>query len=807
MSLTQLPAALAAMAQYPQFVLYRLQPSDKPGKMDKLPVDWRTGQLPAKGAGGSEIWTTFENAAAVAPLYGDGCGVGFSFAASDPFWFIDIDGALQADGTWSPLAVELCSRMQGAAIEISQSNRGLHIFGTGVVPDHACKNVALGLELYHEGRFVALTGTGVVGDATLDCSAQLAQVVAQYFPLATPATTPSEWTDAPCPEWRGPADDAELVRRMLASTPANPFGTKAGIRELWGCVVPALAATYPSSTPGEAYDASSADAALATHLAWWTGRDCERIARLMRASGLKREKYDREDYLPRTILRCTAGVDGCYVEGARAADTVELPVAQGVALVEGVAANEPRAIQGSTMASVDDQRKIFAGCVYVRGAHKVLIPGGQLLDAQRFNASAPYNRFSYAMDEGNEKYTRKAFEALTQSQALDWPQANDTCFRPELPPAHITHEGLVNTYWPIDTPCEEGDVTPFLKHMEKMFPVKRDRDILFNYMAALVQFPGDKFQWWPVIQGAKGNGKSAILAVLEHCVGSKYCHRPNASEIAGGGGKFTGWIRDRILVGFEEIRTAHKGEMLEILKPMVTNDRLEIQNKGVDQTTGDNRANGILLTNHTDAIKIDADERRYCALYSAQQTYADIIRDGMDGDYMPDFYHWLKSEGGLAFMNHYLRHMPLVVELNPALNHGGKCHRGPDTSSTVVAKSATMGKVEQEILEAIAEGRSGFCGGWVSSIELDKMLADKRMESLVPRNKRPTMMRELGYIHHPGLVNGRATAPNSQGQRPVFYIREGHIAGNITGGAAITRAYEAAQLQRVFGLDKESATG
>lgn len=787
-----LPTALAMLGAYRQFILCQL-PS-------KLPVSPITGQV---GINAHDTQHHTDAATAYAAAERMGHAVAFVLTDSDPLFCLDIDGALQPDNTWSSTAQSVLSVLQGCGVEVSQSGRGLHIWGSyTAMPAHGCKNVGLGLELYHNARFICLGRADAVGDAAHDATAILPSIISTWFTPQVSTTVPAEWTDQPCPEWRGPADDVELVRRMLASTPSNPFGGKAGIRELWGCVVPALGATYPSTTPGEPYDASSADAALATHLAWWTGHDCERIARLMRASGLRRDKYDREDYLPRTILRCVAGVSACYVEGARAADEVELPVAQGVGTIAPTP-NEPRSITGATVASVDDQRKIFAGCVYVRGAHKVLVPGGLLLDAQRFNASAPYNRFSYAMDEGNEKYTRKAFEALTNSQALDWPQASDTCFRPELPPAHITHEGLVNTYWPTDTPCEEGDVTPFLKHMEKMFPVKRDRDILFNYMAALVQFPGDKFQWWPVIQGAKGNGKSAILAVLEHCVGSKYCHRPNASEIAGGGGKFTGWIRDRILVGFEEIRTAHKGEMLEILKPMVTNDRLEIQNKGVDQTTGDNRANGILLTNHTDAIKIDADERRYCALYSAQQNYADIIRDGMDGDYMPDFYHWLKSEGGLAFMNHYLRHMPLVVELNPALNHGGKCHRGPDTSSTVVAKSATMGKVEQEILEAIAEGRGGFCGGWVSSIELDKMLAEKRMESLVPRNKRPVMMRELGYMHHPGLVNGRATAPNSQGQRPVFYIRDGHIAASVTGGAAITRAYEAAQMQRIFGVDNE----
>lgn len=795
MSLTTLPAAFAAMAQYPQFILYKLVPSaTKPGKMDKLPVDWCTGQLPPKGEGGAAIWTTFANVAAVAPLYGPGYGVGFSFAESDPFWFLDIDNCLIDTPTphWSDVAMEICAALPGCAIEISQSGRGLHLFGTGTVPDHSCKNIPLGLEFYTEGRFVALTGIGATGNCTTDHTAALPGIVQRYFPT-DPSTsiTPADWTTAPCPEWRGPADDQELIRRMMASH-RNPFSGKASVQDLWTRNVEALARTYPSST-GDPYDGSSADMALASHLAFWTGRDCDRIERLMRMSGLKRDKYDREDYLrERTIPAAVGGCANVYQE--RELETVP----------EAATSQAPTAqlVQGSTFADLDDQVRLFQGCVYVISRHQVLVPGGHLVDAARFNAMAPWNKYTYMLDAANERTTRKAFEALTQSQALAWPQAQNICFRPELPPGHITADGSVNTWWPIETPCEEGDVSPFMNHLTKMLPIERDRQILLNYMAALVQHPGDKFQWWPLLQSVKGNGKSLILEVLEHCVGERYCHRPNAAEIAGGGGKFTGWLRGRVLVGFEEIRTTHKAEVLEILKPIVTNNRLEIQNKGVDQDMGDNRANGVLLTNYKDAVKVDDDERRYCPLFCAQQSKADLKRDGMDGGYFPRLYRWVRHEGGLAHLNHFLRTFKLDVELNPALNHGGECHRAPDTSSTVDAITATLGRVEQEVMEAVQEGRTGFAGGWISSIELDRLLQERRIDGLVPRVKRPEMLRSLGYVHHPGLHGGRASSPTSDGRKPVLYVKDGHLAGQVQGGAAITRAYEAAQLPQVFGLTR-----
>lgn len=781
-----LPPALAILGAFRQFILCAL-PS-------KLPVSPLTGQV---GINAHDPQHHTDAATAYAAAERMGHAVAFVLTTNDPLFCLDIDGALQPDNTWSATAQTVLSALPGCGVEVSQSGRGLHLWGVYTnMPPHACKNVPLGIELYHEGRFIALGRPDAVGNASMDCSALLPAVISTWFAPTVPSgALPAEWTTEPCAEWRGPDDDAELVRRMLACR-ANPFGGKATIRDLWTCNTETLAKTYPSQGV-DPFDRSSADAALASHLAFWTGRNCERIARLMRQSALVREKYDREDYLPRTILR-TLGSGEVYRERE-----LELPAVQPTPSTVTAAP-----IQGSTFASLDDQAQLFAGCVYVISQHKVLVPGGEMLDAQRFNALAPFNRYTYMLDNANERTTRKAFEALTQSQGLVWPQARDTCFRPELPPGHITRDGLVNTWWPIDTPSEPGDVAPFMSHIERMLPVKRDRDILLNYMAALVQHPGDKFQWWPLIQSVKGNGKSLILEVLEHCVGHRYSHRPNAAEIAGGGGKFTGWLRDKLLVGFEEIRTTHKAEVLEILKPIVTNHRIEIQNKGVDQNTGDNRANGLLLTNYKDAVKIDDDERRYCPLFCAQQSSEDLVRDGMGGDYFPKLYKWLRHEGGLARMNHYLRNMPLECELNPALNNGGVCHRAPNTSSTEVAKAATLGKVEQEVMEAVAECKLGFCGGWISSIELDNLLRDKRLDGLVPRIKRPDMLKTLGYVHHPGLYNGRATTPTSGGQRPVLYVRVGHIAGQIEGGAAITRAYEAAQLQQVFAapLDKSVAS-
>lgn len=130
--------------------------------------------------------------------------------------------------------------------------------------------------------------------------------VAMWLPAA-PVVAPAppvaqEWTTAPCAEWRGPTDDDALIQRALRSqSAASAFEGKATFADLWAGNAEALGRSYPD--PMRPYDASSADAALAQRLAYWTGRDCERIERLMRQSALARDKWDNHSsYLSRTIL-------------------------------------------------------------------------------------------------------------------------------------------------------------------------------------------------------------------------------------------------------------------------------------------------------------------------------------------------------------------------------------------------------------------------------------------------------------------------------------------------------------------------
>jgi primase-polymerase (primpol)-like protein len=302
-----------ALAELPQFILWKLEPRDD-RKMEKIPVN--TSGWPVNAHDPANRMTA-ESALGYGDLFG--LGVGFVFTAADQFAFVDLDHCI-VDGVPSPFAKEIIAEFPDAAIEVSQSGTGLHLFFkyTGEASPHNKKYISVDktirIELYKEGRFVALTGTDAQGDSGKDYTGGLHRVIGKYLkPTCVEANhvggdTLERWyTYSRDPDWKGPEDDDELIERMLKSRSSGPatFGSKASRRDLFEANEEKLAIAYPPLNNNDPYDRNRADMALACHLAFWTGKDPERIERIMLKSALKREKWDSRpvNYFRYTILK------------------------------------------------------------------------------------------------------------------------------------------------------------------------------------------------------------------------------------------------------------------------------------------------------------------------------------------------------------------------------------------------------------------------------------------------------------------------------------------------------------------------
>lgn len=724
---------------YPQFFNWRFEADPSGKKPAKVPYNFRADhRIDPHDA---RNWMTYSQAAAT------GHPIGFAITAKDPFFFIDLDNCRVGQG-WSHEAVEIFQRFPGAAVELSQSGNGLHIMGV-------CNKAALAdrrnkwdgwKEFYIKERFIAFgSAWGWQGSFQLDFTAALMA----FVPVReTPADVMTQRV-GPVIEYTGPADDDELIGKALAArgSIAGAFGARASFKDLW-TADPSMLVQYFPSPSGDTWDRSSADAALMVHLAFWTGKDAARMDRLFRRSALMRDKYGmRADYRNSTIA-------GAIAKCAKVYDVVKSTPEQPT--VESHAPGE--------ILSVSEQLEYFKGCVYVRDAHRVMIPTGELIPPAQFKAFYGGKRFIMSGDGGGT--TTNAFEAFTENRVVTFPKVHSTCFRPLATPGAII-EGKVNVYTPLTIEARDGDAGPFFDFVTRLLPNERDRMILLTYLAALKQYPGVKFQWAVVLQGVEGNGKSAISRIMEYAIGQRYTHTPAAEDLTN---QFNAYLENKLLISVEEIHLQGKRELLDTLKPLITNDRIEVQAKGVDKRMIDNFANWLMMTNHRDAIVKTKNDRRYAIFFTAQQTSTDIIASGMGGDYFRRFYEWLRADG-FKIVTRFLERMPLIEEFNPA----GSCQRAPDTSTTDLAIHASMGRAEQEIFEAVDSDRQGFKNGWISTYAVELLLKESNIR--MARQKIGDMLEACGY-----KSIGRATKNIifEGDKRPVLYVEAKKWAGNLT---------------------------
>jgi len=314
------------MADIGQWFPWRLEWDSTKGKFTKQPCTLDASRYPIDASSPAN-WHNYDSVReAVTRLDVPGANVryamGFYLTPAAGYALVDIDHALGENGQWLPIVNQLCAEFGGAMVERSSSGRGVHIIArsVGARPRHRNKPSAATaasllpaeLEFYSEARGVAF---GLDGQANgcADAAFDFAPLIARYFTTAETVEANGERRA----EWRGPEDDDELIRRMLAArvSAEAAFNGKASLPKLWN---------------GETEKNSNTDAALASHLAFWTGCDAERMARLMWRSGLVRPKWrEHRKYVSTTIANACGACSVVYQER----QSLPLPPAQSAAVI------------------------------------------------------------------------------------------------------------------------------------------------------------------------------------------------------------------------------------------------------------------------------------------------------------------------------------------------------------------------------------------------------------------------------------------------------------------------------------------
>jgi hypothetical protein len=256
-------------------------------------------------------WATFDEAVAAyqnpASKY-DGIGYAIDHE-TEQIVATDLDHVLGSDVelAQAQTAKEIVATLNSYT-ELSPSGTGLHVYAFGPLPAGGCRKG--NVEMYAKGRYLTFTGRRVKGPHTIEHrAAEIAAVHAEYIARQMQSEVVG---GVPSPA------SAMLVEQgIVVSDPAVTKLTDEQIIEKasaskHGEEFKALMAGDTSAYNG---DHSAADLALCSRLAFWTQKNAEQMDRIVRRSGLMREKWDRDDYRARTIEKAISTAQDVYGSG------------------------------------------------------------------------------------------------------------------------------------------------------------------------------------------------------------------------------------------------------------------------------------------------------------------------------------------------------------------------------------------------------------------------------------------------------------------------------------------------------------
>jgi hypothetical protein len=785
------PALPVELTSRRNWLVWRLVEKEQGKKPSKVP--YYTNGAPRPGAQGTPEdraqLVTFEAAVAcVERSNGHYTGIGFAPQADTGIVALDFDDCVQ-DGVIAAHVEALC---EGTYTEVSPSGTGVRAFFLGSLNSHKDTRAERGpfaIEVFGDSGFVTVTG-----NVTPTCSMWGWDTVVAPLTQAVLSMYAARGWDLSAPA----LDDGDAdLRGLMALQPTLGWTVDQARGYLFDCDAATGRDNWLKALMAVHHELDASDAAFELVNEWsaqapnYGGRDdvwgrwrsfgrnasatiTGKWLLKWRAECLTKRKYLAADEWKQKVAESTdefalrERVCPTIAKDERLGDEEREKLAQVLFdRFKGLGAKFPigqcrKMIAPPRVAGRrdDDMPDWARGWVYVTDQDKFFrINSDEWLTQQAFNAK--YDRFMPTNETGDP--IRHASQGALNHWGLD--HATRAMYLPWAD-ARFELEGVqfVNKYRQSSVPAAVDRLSPEgLKAVERIVEhlklLTGDRPALLAtilaWLAHNVQKPGIKIRWAPLIKGIEGDGKSLLGSVLAACMG-----RPNVRNVSPKvlGTDFTGWGEGAAVAVLEEIKLHghNRYDILNALKPFITNDSVPVHRKGMDEYDVVNTTNYIAFTNYADALPLNDTDRRWWIVFTPFANREELIaairvRCGMADpgkyfDAIHDAIHLHRAE---------LRRWLLDYAIPSSFKPNGSA---PETEERqlMIAMSATP---EEEIVrEIIAEKPLGVTERVLTSACLTEALVLKDTGVQLATTAVNRVLTKLGWTKVPQRLKWRGSA-------------------------------------------------
>lgn len=212
-----------------------------------------------------------------------------------------------------------------------------------------------------------------------------------------------------------------------------------------------------------------------------------------------------------------------------------------------------------------------------------------------------------------------------------------------------------------DPNCPEKYVVPFIEHCHNMFAGEGDADQFISWCAHIIQNPGEKVHWAPVMYSRdQGVGKDTLINFVQDIVGQNNCSTIKASQVRSDFNEFARSIIIRISELYDGNARLSRKSFQEEVKALISGDNTytSVNQKYGAKLLCRNIAHVVITTNNPGELLVSKKDRRYDIFECRSKRQMGILNNDKNREYFDNLYSWY-YHGGKEALYAFLLHWDL----------------------------------------------------------------------------------------------------------------------------------------------------
>lgn len=278
-----------------------------------------------------------------------------------------------------------------------------------------------------------------------------------------------------------------------------------------------------------------------------------------------------------------------------------------------------------------------------------VIQGDLVCDTQVTNHLSFFRYHEFQHATANETYKKTTTSGLKKKMPysalwLEHPDRKTAVQKMYYPnqPRWFSYDEVmnVNTYSAPEfrVTSNTDNLAVFYDHISYLFEHEEDAIWFFQWMAFCVQRPELRSKVTPLhIAAYHGTGRGWLVELLEILLGVSNCTRTKMKQLCADRG-FHDYLANSTLCIIDEVRDSEKKyEVDDTIRDILTENRLEINQKYGQKKTQRVFTNLLFFSNHIDAMVIKKEDRRINVFLSSRRP--------RESSYYDRLYGWLDTDG------------------------------------------------------------------------------------------------------------------------------------------------------------------